>query len=84
MSCVCCKRRAIFIVCAGSLYFRYSSNASTFKAGQSEIGKYIADFEFYLPNGTRVVEDAKGVRTALYRWKKRHVEAQYGITIVEV
>jgi hypothetical protein len=31
-----------------------------------------------------VVEDVKGFKTPLYRWKKRHVEAQYGIQIREV
>lgn len=31
-----------------------------------------------------VVEDVKGMKTALYRWKKKHVEAQYGITIREI
>lgn len=31
-----------------------------------------------------VIEDVKGVKTALYLWKKKHVEAQYGITITEV
>jgi hypothetical protein len=31
-----------------------------------------------------VVEDVKGMRTPMYRWKKKHVEAQYGITITEV
>lgn len=31
-----------------------------------------------------VVEDVKGFKTPLYRWKKKHVEAQYGITIREI
>jgi hypothetical protein len=31
-----------------------------------------------------VVEDVKGFKTPLYRWKKRHVEAQYGIEVAEV
>jgi hypothetical protein len=31
-----------------------------------------------------VVEDVKGFKTELYRWKKKHVEAQYGIEIVEI
>jgi len=29
------------------------------------------------------VEDSKGYRTAFYRWKKKHFEAQYGTTILE-
>lgn len=32
----------------------------------------------------RIVEDVKGFKTPLYKWKKRHVEMQYGITIREV
>lgn len=54
-----------------------------------EVGAYIADFAYieagYRPfQDTRVVEDVKGFKTPLYRWKKKHVEAQYGITIREV
>ena len=29
-------------------------------------------------------EDVKGFKTPLYRWKKKHVEAQYKITVVEI
>jgi len=49
------------------------------------VGKYRADFS-YLDVRTKcgVVEDVKGFRTPLYRWKKKHVEAQYGITVREV
>jgi len=47
------------------------------------IGKYVGDFRYQTADGS-VVEDATGVRTPLYRWKRRHVEAEYGITIVEV
>ena len=50
-----------------------------------ELGHYVGDFSYYdkrLHNS--VVEDVKGFRTPLYRWKKKHVEAQYGITIREV
>lgn len=47
------------------------------------IGHYEADFA-YLENGTLVLEDCKGVATPLYRWKRAHVLAQYGITIREI
>lgn len=50
------------------------------------IGHYRGDFNYEERVGTkwqRVVEDTKGFRTTLYRWKKRHVEAQYGITLRE-
>jgi hypothetical protein len=49
------------------------------------IGKYIADFSYFdLSAGKLVVEDVKGFKTPLYRWKKKHVEAQYGIQIREI
>jgi hypothetical protein len=47
--------------------------------------KYVADFRYVnIPTGETVVEDVKGVRTQVYKLKKRWVEAQYGITIKEV
>ncbi len=47
------------------------------------VGRYIADFK-YRRNGADVWEDAKGVRTELFKWKKKHAEIEYGIEIVEV
>jgi hypothetical protein len=38
------------------------------------VGVYVADFEYF----------EKGFKTPLYKWKKKHVEAQYGIRIVEI
>lgn len=48
------------------------------------IGFYVADF-VYLNKGSqcRTVEDSKGVRTSLYKWKSKHMRAQYGIEILE-
>lgn len=52
------------------------------------IGTYRGDFRYRsMRDGLVVVEDVKGgaaTKTPLYRWKKKHVEAQYGITIREV
>jgi hypothetical protein len=61
---------------------------STVRPHSSElaaIGVYIADF-IYTEDGATVVEDVKGQsrREDLYLWKKRHLEAQYGIKIREV
>jgi hypothetical protein len=44
---------------------------------------YIADFKIEYADGTVVVEDVKGMRTPIYRLKKKLVEALYGIEIVE-
>lgn len=60
--------------------------------GGTRIGAYRADFSYCTcVGGTQhcdfsqpVIEDAKGFRTPLYRWKKKHVEAEYGIQIREV
>ena len=58
----------------------------------TKVGTYVADFQ-YEEKGLsacenerwhKVIEDVKGVKTPLYRWKKKHVEAQYGIQIREV
>lgn len=51
------------------------------------LGVWRADFVYKekLPSGdwVDVAEDVKGMRTPLYRWKKRHVEAQHNIEIRE-
>jgi len=46
------------------------------------IGRYVADFE-YSQEGKRVVEDCKGVKTAVYRLKKLLMKACLGIEVVE-
>lgn len=52
------------------------------------IGRYRADFRYeerdeWDREWTDHVEDVKGVRTSLYRWKKKHFQAEYGIAIRE-
>jgi len=44
---------------------------------------YIADFTYYF-KGLQIVEDVKGMRTAMFNLKKKCVEAQYGIIITIV
>lgn len=46
------------------------------------IGRYVADFT-YLLHGEPVVNDAKGVRTPVYRLKKKLMQACHGISIYE-
>ena len=45
--------------------------------------KYVADF-VYTEDNKMVVEDVKGVRTDVYRLKKRLLAERYGIVIKEV
>lgn len=48
------------------------------------VGKYVADFRYREKDGRLTVEDFKGVRTPLYRMKRKLVEAIYpGVTITE-
>ena len=50
-----------------------------------KIGEYRSDFR-YREGNELVVEDTKGgkaTQTPLYRWKVKHVAAEYGITVRE-
>jgi hypothetical protein len=48
-----------------------------------KICEYRADFSYWV-GGERIIEDVKGVRTAVYRIKKKWMKAEYGIDVVEV
>ncbi len=45
--------------------------------------KYVADFVYYDQNGKKIVEDTKGMKTAIYKLKKKLMKAVLGIEIVE-
>ena len=45
--------------------------------------KYVADFVYYNKNGSKVVEDVKGVKTPVYKLKKRLMAEKYGIFVLE-
>ena len=50
-----------------------------------KVFEYRADFQYYdSDETTRIVEDVKGVKTDVYKLKKKCVEASYGIEITEV
>jgi hypothetical protein len=50
---------------------------------QRLLGRYVADFAYHDAETNRLVlEDFKGHDTALSRWKRKHVEAQYGIPVL--
>lgn len=53
--------------------------------GGKRVARYVADFSYVeVATGKTVVEDVKGFRTRHYRQKKKHVEAEYGIEVVEL
>lgn len=43
---------------------------------------YIADFVYYLDH-KMIVEDVKGYRTEVYKLKRKHMMARYGIEVKE-
>lgn len=47
------------------------------------LGYYRADFRYKTQEGVTVIEDAKGRRTEMYKWKRKHAAAEHGITILE-
>lgn len=53
------------------------------KGNLQDCGAYRADFLYMGRSGEIVVEDVKGMKTPLYKLKRKLVEAIYGITILE-
>lgn len=53
-----------------------------FNVNGYHVCSYKADFE-YIENGRRIVEDAKGVKTAVYIIKKKLMKSVHGIDIFE-
>jgi hypothetical protein len=63
----------------------YPLTAPTPDGSLVSIAKYVGDFRYVdTVSGATVLEDVKGVRTQVYKLKKRWVEAQYGIVVKEV
>jgi hypothetical protein len=59
--------------------------ASPHRTERIKVCDYIADFRYRKgPTGLLVIEDAKGMKTPVYRLKKKMFEAQYGLQITEV
>jgi hypothetical protein len=56
-------------------------HAGTATGEQIAVGTYRADFLYLDEHGNQVVEDFKGLELPLFRWKKRHMLAEYGIAI---
>jgi len=55
-----------------------------FEMGGELMFTYAADFVYENVNGEVIIEDVKGVRTAVYKLKKRIVQKHYGIKITEI
>ncbi len=43
------------------------------------VGHYVSDFDYVdCITGATITEDVKGVETDIFKWKRRHFEAEYG------
>ena len=58
------------------------------EANGNKIGKYILDFKVTYADGRIEHVDVKGLRKGcayqFFRWKAKHMKAQYGIDVIEV
>ena len=54
------------------------------KRGKLRAIRYIADFAYADNHGNDIVEDVKGMKTQVYKLKKRMMLEKYGIEIQEV
>lgn len=48
------------------------------------VGNAVIDFRVTLTSGVHCLVEAKGVETALWRWKKKHVVADSGLPLVMI
>ncbi len=55
-----------------------------FSIAGKKIFTYYADFVYTNQTGLTVVEDVKGMRTPLYKLKKKIIETYHSISIIEV
>jgi hypothetical protein len=72
---------------AGHIYALELQPAFTLHVLGRKIGTYRADFAYCrkdLRGAVRVIEDVKGLKTPMYRWKAKHLKAEYGIEIREI
>ena len=70
---------------AGSISGLEIQPAFDFKIDGDTIFVYVADFRYtWIESGEKRIEDAKGVRTDVYRLKKKLIEKQHRVTILEV
>ena len=51
---------------------------------EKKVCKYVCDFVVTYADGRIEYIDVKGFKTAIYRLKKKFVEAQFGIEIIEI
>lgn len=77
-------RELLLLFRAGQIFDLAIQPEYEFKLNGKRMFKYIADFSYTDGNGENVTEDVKGVKTAVYKIKKKIIEASHGIKITEI
>lgn len=63
---------------------KFALNIKTPTGFNIRVGYYVADWTALDRQGRLQILEAKGHRTPLYNWKKKHFEAEYGLRITEL
>lgn len=53
------------------------------EVNEKKIATYVADFVVRFADGREEIHEVKGMKTAVYRLKKKLIEALYGVKILE-
>jgi hypothetical protein len=69
---------------AGEISFLECQPSFQIFMNKKHICNYLADFKYTDKSGVVIIEDVKGIKTPVYRLKKKLVEAQFNITITEI
>ena len=78
-------RELLLLVTAGEISELFIHPKFQLDVNNIHLGCYIADFQYNDHERQKiVVEDVKGVKTPVYRLKKKLMKALYGIEIFEV
>lgn len=66
------------------LSYDYHAQIPLLTADGKLVGYYEVDYLVYMPDGSQQYHDVKapGTVTDLFKWKARHVKAQYGVEVV--
>lgn len=79
------------LVKAGKIFGLKVKEKFALHVGEIKLGDYVADFTYFeIVNGDNdgvlIVEDTKSLptMTPIYKWKRKHLLAEYGIKITEI
>ena len=76
-------RQLALLVKAGEISGLRLQVSYDISVNEHHICRYIADFEYVTSHGAIVTEDVKGMRTPVYKLKKKLMLAVHGIEITE-